>query len=134
MILFCSARKGKKLTFALCHCHLVLVVDKSIFTLHWVPFKYFVEKDNYVTYMFATDIFMRSMTSSDESEDATDDEDKEDTFIDSYSDALNQELKSSTITKSFVRANEEPSKTNQVLSSCPVELQRVFVWQNLSII
>ncbi|KAI3426737.1 uncharacterized protein J3R85_009597 [Psidium guajava] len=58
----------------------------------------------------------------DESEDATDDEDKEDIFMDSYSDALNQELKSSTLTKSFVRANEEPSKTNQGASSSSAQV------------
>lgn len=62
----------------------------------------------------------------DESEDATDDEDKEDIFMDSYSDALSQELKSSTLTKSFVRANEEPSKTNQRASSSTQDTDEDF--------
>lgn len=62
----------------------------------------------------------------DESEDATDDEDKEDIFMDSYSDALSQELKSSTLTKSFVRANEEPSKTNQGASSSTQDTDEDF--------
>ncbi|KAF8018517.1 hypothetical protein BT93_H3408 [Corymbia citriodora subsp. variegata] len=62
----------------------------------------------------------------DESEDATDDEDKEDTFMDSYADALSKELKSSTLTKSFVRANEEPSKTNQGASSSTQDMDEDF--------
>ncbi|KAK3418977.1 hypothetical protein EUGRSUZ_H04723 [Eucalyptus grandis] len=62
----------------------------------------------------------------DESEDATDDEDKEDIFMDSYSDALSRELKSSTLTKSFVRANEEPSKTNQGASSSTQDTDEDF--------
>jgi len=35
-------------------------------------------------------------------------EDDEDTFMWSYSDAMNQELKATTLQKSFVRANEIP--------------------------
>lgn len=62
----------------------------------------------------------------DESEDETDDEDKEDIFMDSYSDALSQELKSSTLTKSFVRANEEPSKTNKGASSSTQDTDEDF--------
>lgn len=87
-----------------------------------------------LVHMFPTDIFMHSMMSSDESEDATDDEDKEDIFMDSYTDALNRELKSSTLTESFVHANEEPLKTNQVLSSCPVEMQHISFGQNFSVV
>ncbi|XP_030444511.2 protein ecdysoneless homolog isoform X2 [Syzygium oleosum] len=62
----------------------------------------------------------------DESEDATDDEDKEDIFMDSYTDALNRELKSSTLTESFVRANEEPLKTNQGASSSTQDMDEDF--------
>ncbi|KAI6692147.1 hypothetical protein NL676_019857 [Syzygium grande] len=62
----------------------------------------------------------------DESEDATDDEDKEDTFMDSYSDALKRELKSSTLTRSFVRANEKPLKTNQGASSSTQDMDEDF--------
>ncbi|KAK0603902.1 hypothetical protein LWI29_009917 [Acer saccharum] len=49
----------------------------------------------------------------DESEDGSDivgENDGEDTFMHSYADALNNELKNTTLKKSFVRANEESSK------------------------
>lgn len=41
-------------------------------------------------------------------------EDGEDTFMHSYSDALNEELKSTTLEKSFVRANEQAPKKDEV--------------------
>ncbi|GAV61633.1 SGT1 domain-containing protein [Cephalotus follicularis] len=40
-------------------------------------------------------------------------EDGEDTFMGSYSDALNEELKNTTLKKSFIRADEEPSKKKE---------------------
>ncbi|MCL7028343.1 hypothetical protein MKW94_023623, partial [Papaver nudicaule] len=49
----------------------------------------------------------------DESEDGSDlfeDEDTGNTFMGTYSDALSEELKSTTLKKSFVRANAQPSK------------------------
>ncbi|KAI3994306.1 hypothetical protein MKX01_012563, partial [Papaver californicum] len=51
----------------------------------------------------------------DESEDGSDlseGDDTGNTFMGTYSDALNEELKSTTLKKSFVRANARPSKTN----------------------
>ena len=41
-------------------------------------------------------------------------EDGEDTFMHSYSDALNEELKSTTLQKSFVCANEQAPKKDEV--------------------
>ncbi|MCL7031035.1 hypothetical protein MKW94_030478 [Papaver nudicaule] len=56
----------------------------------------------------------------DESEDGSDlseDEDTGNTFMGTYSDALNEELKSTTLKKSFVRANAQPSKKDNEGSS-----------------
>lgn len=57
------------------------------------------------------------MISTDDSEDESDiaepSEDKEDgenTFMHSYSDVMNEELKTTTLEKSFVRANEQAQK------------------------
>ncbi|PKI62546.1 hypothetical protein CRG98_017067 [Punica granatum] len=50
----------------------------------------------------------------DESEgEGYDHEGEGDDFMDSYSEALSKELKSSSISKSFARANEQPSKSNE---------------------
>lgn len=64
------------------------------------------------------------MIIADESEDGSDvaepsgDKDEgEDIFMQSYSDILNEELKSSTLKKSFVRANEQSNHGNQVIFS-----------------
>lgn len=46
-----------------------------------------------------------------------DNEDGEDTFMHSYSDALNEEMKSTTLEKSFVRANEQAPKRDEVYFS-----------------
>lgn len=55
----------------------------------------------------------------DDSEDGSDiaeadNDDGEDTFMESYSDVLNNELKSTTINKSFVQAKDESSKKVEV--------------------
>lgn len=61
----------------------------------------------------ASDVDMEQSSSSDmefdESDDSDIEEDEAATFMDSYSDALNEELKTTTLKKSFVRANEQPS-------------------------
>lgn len=47
----------------------------------------------------------------------------------SYSDALNEELKSSTLKKSFVRANEQPNNRNEVIfSSFCMSIDYVDIW------
>lgn len=53
----------------------------------------------------------------DESDGATDanNVDGENTFMESYSDALNEELKGSTLKKSFYRASGEVSQKDEVL-------------------
>lgn len=51
---------------------------------------------------------------ADESEDDSDVE-EEDDFSESYADALCKELKSSTLSKSFIRANEQRPRTDEVL-------------------
>lgn len=61
--------------------------------------------------------------SADEFEDGNDlsddplDEDMDDAFMNSYSNALNEELKQTTLKKSFIRANEHSTNDNEVLSS-----------------
>ncbi|KAI3898917.1 hypothetical protein MKW92_049373 [Papaver armeniacum] len=54
---------------------------------------------------------------SDDGSDLSEGDDTENTFMGTYSDALNEELKSTTLKKSFVRANAQPSKTNNEGSS-----------------
>lgn len=60
---------------------------------------------------------------SDEFEDGSDvaeedNDDGEDTFMGTYSDALNNELKNTSLKKSFIHANEEPSKKSEVCPGC----------------
>lgn len=47
-------------------------------------------------------------------ESAEDDDDGEDTFTQSYSDVMNEELKATTLQKSFVRANEQIPRKDEV--------------------
>ena len=51
---------------------------------------------------------------SDGVESAEDNDDEEDTFVQSYSDAMNEQLKATTLQKSFVRANEQIPKKDEV--------------------
>ncbi|KDO60548.1 hypothetical protein CISIN_1g0086091mg, partial [Citrus sinensis] len=46
-----------------------------------------------------------------------DNNDGEDTFMSSYSDALNSELRNTFLKKSFIHANEEPSKKSEGASN-----------------
>ncbi|XP_077234122.1 suppressor-like protein [Tasmannia lanceolata] len=69
----------------------------------------------------------------DESEDGSDpadpnDEDMGDTFMHSYSDALNEELKTTTLKKSFIRANEQSADDNEIqgTSSASKEMEEEF--------
>lgn len=56
---------------------------------------------------------------SDVGEPSDDNEDGEDTLMHSYSDAMTEELKTSTLAKSFVRANEQaPKKAEVHYTSC----------------
>ncbi|XVF15299.1 hypothetical protein REPUB_Repub09cG0139100 [Reevesia pubescens] len=65
----------------------------------------------------------------DESEDGSDlsdhDEDGEDTFMDSYSDAINAELKNTTLKKSFIHANEQSIK-NEGTSNATEDMDEEF--------
>lgn len=51
---------------------------------------------------------------SDMVESAEDNDDEEDAFMHSYSDAMSEELKATTLQKSFVRANEQIPKKDEV--------------------
>ncbi|KAL5556564.1 hypothetical protein UlMin_038800 [Ulmus minor] len=69
----------------------------------------------------------------DESEDDSDilepsegNEDEEDTFMRSYSDALNEELKTSTLKKSFVRANEQLTQKDEGPSNTTADMDEDF--------
>lgn len=48
------------------------------------------------------------------------DEDGEDTFMPSYSDAMNEELKNTSLRKSFISATEHSSNKNEVSLSYSV--------------
>jgi len=58
-----------------------------------------------ITLMILTDD--ESEDESDTAEPSEDNEDRDDSFLRSYSDAMNEELKTTSLTKSFVRANEQ---------------------------
>lgn len=45
---------------------------------------------------------------------ASSDNEESNSFMGSYSDALNEELKTTTLNKSFIRANEQMVKTGEV--------------------
>ncbi len=64
-----------------------------------------------ITLMIFTD---ESEDESDIAEPSEDNEDEKETFMHSYSDAMNEELKTTTLTKSFVRANEQAPKKDEV--------------------
>lgn len=71
--------------------------------------------------MFGVLIFSL-MIYSDEFKDGSDvaeedNNDGEDTFMSSYSDALNSELRNTSLKKSFIHANEEPFKKSEVFLS-----------------
>ncbi|XP_050367338.1 protein ecdysoneless homolog [Argentina anserina] len=53
-------------------------------------------------------------------------EDGEDTFMHSYTDALNEELKSTTLEKSFVRANEQAPKKDEGTSNVMEDMEEDF--------
>lgn len=65
-----------------------------------------------------SDIFIDDyIDDSDESdgvESAEDNDDEEDAFVQSYSDAMNEQLKATTLQKSFVRASEQIPKKDEV--------------------
>lgn len=59
------------------------------------------------------DIFAHAGESEDES-DIAEPSDGNDAFMHSYSDTLNEELKGTTLSNTFVRANGEPVKKDEV--------------------
>jgi hypothetical protein len=64
-----------------------------------------------------SDIFLHDyIDDSDESDgiESAEDNDEEDTFMRPYSDAMNEELKATTLQKSFVRADEQIPKKDEV--------------------
>lgn len=64
--------------------------------------------------IFFIDDYVDDSDESDIAELDEDNEDQENTFMRSYSDAMNEELKATTLQKSFVRANEQIPKKDQV--------------------
>lgn len=70
----------------------------------------------------------------DESEDddimeaSEDNVDGEDAFINTYSDALNEELKNTTLKKSFVRKDDQLSKKNEVAFSYFACVESAEIW------
>ncbi|KAJ1375823.1 Ecd family [Sesbania bispinosa] len=63
---------------------------------------------------------------SDMAESAEDDDDVEDTFMRSYSDVMNEELKETTLQKSFVRANEQIPKKDEGTSNAAEDMDEDF--------
>ncbi|KAK9284930.1 hypothetical protein L1049_024111 [Liquidambar formosana] len=70
--------------------------------------------------------FDESEDGSDSAEPSEDKENGDDIFMQSYSDALNEELKTTTLKKSFVRANEESSKNNEGATHTPQDMDEDF--------
>ncbi|KAF2283886.1 hypothetical protein GH714_016897 [Hevea brasiliensis] len=75
--------------------------------------------------------FDESEDGSDIMEPSADNEDGEDTFMRSYSDALNEELKNTTLEKSFVRANDHSNKNEGTSRDMEEEFTPVDVDVNL---
>jgi len=67
----------------------------------------------FMGYIFIDD-YVDDSDESDIAELDEDTEDGEEIFMRSYSDAMNEELKTTTLQKSFVRANEQIPKKDQV--------------------
>lgn len=72
------------------------------------------------SYIF-TDDYVDDSDESDMAESAEDNEDGEDTFMRTYSDAMNEQLKATTLQKTFVRANEQIPKKDEVFCLCLLE-------------
>lgn len=70
--------------------------------------------------------FDESEDDSNVAEPSGDKDEGEDIFMQSYSDALNEELKSSTLKKSFVRANEQPNNRNEGTSNGTEDMDDEF--------
>ncbi|KAK9949381.1 hypothetical protein M0R45_004907 [Rubus argutus] len=70
--------------------------------------------------------FDDSEDESDTAELSEDNEDGEDTFMHSYSDALNEEMKSTTLEKSFVCANEQAPKRDEGASNATEDMEEDF--------
>lgn len=64
--------------------------------------------------IFIDDYIDDDSDESDGIESAEDNDNEEDTFVQSYSDAMNEQLKATTLQKSFVRANEQIPKKDEV--------------------
>lgn len=73
-------------------------------------FKLYVSND-YIWFMISAD---DSEDESDLGDTSEDNDDAEDVFMHSYSDVMNEELKNTTLKKSFLRASEQSSKENLV--------------------
>jgi hypothetical protein len=65
---------------------------------------------------------------SDIMEASEDNVDGEDTFMNTYSDALNEELKNTTLKKSFVRTDDQLSKKNEVAFSYFACVESAEIW------
>ncbi|KAE8706980.1 Protein SGT1-like protein [Hibiscus syriacus] len=63
---------------------------------------------------------------SEDGSDMSDREDGEDSFMHSYSDVMNDELKSTTLKKSFVHANEQTSNKNEGTSNATEDMEEEF--------
>ncbi|PON84738.1 Ecd family [Trema orientale] len=70
--------------------------------------------------------FEESDDESDVAEPSEGNEDGDDTFMQSYSDVLNEELKSTTIKKSFIRANEQAAKKDEGTSNTMADMEEDF--------
>ena len=69
-----------------------------------------------------------SEAESDIMEASEDNVDGEDTFMNTYSDALNEELKNTTLKKSFVRTDDQLSKKNEVAFSYFACVESAEIW------
>lgn len=61
-----------------------------------------------------SNLLMKATDESEDGSDMSDHEDGEDSFMHSYSDVMNNELKNTTLKNSFVHANEQTSVKNEV--------------------
>lgn len=74
----------------------------------------------------SSDLDFDDSDESDGVESAEDNDDEEDAFVQSYSDAMNEQLKATTLQKSFVRANEQIPKKDEGTSHAAEDMDEDF--------
>lgn len=99
------------------------VLPRNLIKLHkWATvyiFPHYISLDFLFIYLY---IYVDDTDESDVAEPINGDQG--DTFMQSYSDVMNEELKATTLGRSFVRANEQIPKKDEVFCLCLLKCSR----------